>query len=123
MEQLEGYLDNIIKRQERLESFVLRVVSGLLLVAISSIFINAVSVQGGGFSSFFTGGASAFIFSILGTGIYIAIRLHACMNGCDLIKIRLAEGGLKAAEEALDNTHCTRDIDTNKLKQLSTLGK
>lgn len=121
MDHLELYLNNIIRRQERLEKVVLSVVLALLFIAIFAGFLHTIFIAKDPVN-IFTGGTSFFAFAILGSGLYVILRLHACMNGCDLIKVRLLEGGLQAAEEALNNTLCTVDIDTTKLKELFLLG-
>jgi len=122
MEKLEGHLNDIIKRQERLEKRIMLLLGALLGICITSALAHAFIYAHGDLANIFTGGVSAFIFSILSVGLYVIIRLHACMNGCDFIKIMLHEGGLDAAENTLNNNHCTKDIDTKKLKELATIG-
>ena len=122
MEKLEHYLNNIITRQQRLEKLIIRSIAFLILTSISSVFINAIFVSSGEIGNFYTAGVSGFVFSSLGIGIYVVLHLHSCMNGCEFIKIQLHEGGLIAAENMINNTKCTKNIDTEKLKSLANIG-
>lgn len=117
MEKLEEYLDNIIRRQERLEKTILILVVSLVVSAALFLLVIYVNSNQGNSGSFPTVTISGFIVSILMTGLYVITRIHACMNGCDLIKIRLSQGGLtEAAEKAMNNTYCTKEINIKKLK-------
>lgn len=123
MEKLEEYLNSIISRQERLEKMVFKIVITLIIFYISIFALHSINVEKIDFGNPLILHAAIFISITLAMGLYVIIRLHACMNGCDLIKIRLSQGGLEAAEHAMNNTPCTKDLDIDKLKTLLAAGR
>ena len=53
--------------------------------------------------------------------VYIIFRLQACMNECDLIKLKLSiNGDLNSVEDIINRTKCTQNIDVATLKKAIT---
>ncbi|MAA93927.1 MULTISPECIES: hypothetical protein [unclassified Arsukibacterium] len=123
MEKLEEYLNNIIYRQEQLAKTMLILVVSMVVVAALFLVIILTSYDDHSFVGSLAVSISGFIVSVLLVGVFVIIRIHSCMNGCDLIKVRLSQGGLIAAEKALSSTCCIKDFPIEKIKTLIPSGK
>ena len=114
MDILEIHIDSVIQGQRRLEKLVF--ITVFIVISLAVTFLLRDNSATGIFT--ISSILFCFLFSTICLAWYLFIRINACMNSCNFIKIEIRHGSVDSALNSMKTTLCTKEIYAKKFKDL-----